>query len=54
MEKRIIKKMQDQTPHDVRCERCSAVIIPAERVGAYRQRTIDDIVRNHKCPEKQP
>lgn len=44
-----VKDMQDKTPNDVVCSKCSMIIVPALKVEAYRQRDIDEIVASHKC-----
>ncbi len=41
--------MQDETPENVVCSHCGAVIVPAPKIHSMRQREIDQAVYQHAC-----
>lgn len=43
------KNMQDKTESEIRCSACLEVIVPASRANSYRQRDIDQMMKDHKC-----
>lgn len=43
------KNMQDKTESEIRCSSCLEVIVSASRVNSYRQRDIDQMMKDHRC-----
>lgn len=45
------KNMQEKNPHDVRCGKCSEVIVPASETKNFTDDDLLQKTREHKCPE---
>ncbi len=43
------KTMQDHTPETIACSKCGAIIVPAVKIHAYRERQISNMIASHQC-----
>ena len=46
------KIMQDKTAASIICSKCGMIIVPAQKIHAFRERTIREFVKQHQCPDE--
>lgn len=47
------KNMQEKSPHDVRCGKCTEVIVAAKDVKKYTESQLTEKAAKHKCRKEK-